>query len=773
MRPARWWADVLLGARMALAGGPTGLLRMVLTAVGVGLGVALLLGAASFPNMLRASDAREAARSDMDVGEQVAKADDTILVGRAQTTYRGQNIRGRILQPEGPHAPIPPGLQALPGPGEMVVSPALARLLDSAEGALLRERLDYRIVGTIGDAGLSGPHELAFYAGSDALDADAWWVTRRDHFGDSRQRQPLHPVLLLIAVFGCVALLLPVALFAASAVRFGSESRDRRLAGVRLVGADAGMARRIAAGEALVSGVAGVVVGAALFVLGRSFVDRIELLNPGAFPADVSPEPALVALIVAATPVVAVAVTVFSLRRVVIEPLGVTRRSGDVRRRLWWRLLLPLAGLALLAPLAGRLGEPGGSVDPLQVVAGVGLLLLGAATLLPWLVQVVVRRVTGGPVAWQLAIRRLQLDGSASARAVSGIVVAVAGAIGLQMVFAAVEHNFVQATGQDPSRAQVSVYFPHLNEWSRVAAAEDRLRGTPGVTGVRSTMYLHLSVTPQPGTPEAVGEDPGTSMIIADCPALQDIAVIERCADGDVFVVDAADPRFGPTPMPGSVARFEDDSQWAIPAEAQTVRPRIDPEQVGRIGVLATPSAAPAHPLAGTRVSADLTVDAAVPDVIDRVRNTVWAMSPFASVWLVQAYEHDDRYEKLQRGIYAGAALTLLVIGASLLVTMLEQLRERRRLLAILVAVGTRRRTLAWSVLWQAAVPITLGMALAGVFGLTLGAAVLRIADESVVVDWSMLGLYAGIAAAALLLVTAASLPPLMRLARPEGLRTE
>ena len=772
MRLARWWADVLLGARMALAGGRTGLLRMVLTAIGVGLGVALLLGAASAPTMLRASDAREAARSDLPTGEELAKADDTILVGQAQTHYRGRPVRGRILQPEGPRAPVPPGLDVLPGPGEMVVSPALARLLDSPEGALLRERLDYRIVGTIGDAGLSGPHELAFYAGSDTLATDDWWVTRRDHFGDPSQRRPLEPVLLLIVAFGCVALLLPVALFAASAVRFGSESRDRRLAGVRLVGADAGMARRIAAGEALVGGVAGVLVGVALFALGRSFVDRIELLHPGAFPADVSPEPALVALIVAATPAVAVAVTVFSLRRVVIEPLGVTRRGGDVRRRLWWRLLLPLAGLALLAPLAGRLGQPGGGIQPVQVVAGVGLLLLGAATLLPWLVQVVVRRISGGPVAWQLAIRRLQLDGGASARAVSGIVVAVAGAIGLQMVFTAVEHNYVQATGRDPARVQVTVYFPHVDEWSQVAAIEERLREAPGVTGVRSRMSRPLFVSPQAGTPEAAGVEM-TSLTIADCPVLQDIAVIERCADGDVFVVDAADPQFGPAPVPGSATRFEDDTQWTIPAQAQTVRPRISPSEGGPIGVLATPSAVPPSTSPDASVRADLTVDTAVPDVVDRVRNAAWAVSPFASVWQVQAYEYDDRYAKVQRGIYAGAALTLLVIGASLLVTMLEQLRERRRLLAILVAVGTRRRTLAWSVLWQAAVPIILGMVLAGVFGMALGAAVVRIADESVVVDWSMVGLYAGIAAAALLLVTAASLPPLWRLARPEGLRTE
>ncbi|GGR86937.1 hypothetical protein GCM10010269_27600 [Streptomyces humidus] len=45
----------------------------------------------------------------------------------------------------------------------------------------------------------------------------------------------------------------------------------------------------------------------------------------------------------------------------------------------------------------------------------------------------------------------------------------------------------------------------------------------------------------------------------------------------------------------------------------------------------------------------------------------------------------------------------------SLLVSRLEQLRERRRLLSSLIAFGTRRRTLPLSVLRQTTIPIGLG----------------------------------------------------------------
>jgi predicted lysophospholipase L1 biosynthesis ABC-type transport system permease subunit len=115
----------------------------------------------------------------------------------------------------------------------------------------------------------------------------------------------------------------------------------------------------------------------------------------------------------------------------------------------------------------------------------------------------------------------------------------------------------------------------------------------------------------------------------------------------------------------------------------------------------------------------------------------------------------------------------LVLIGASLLVSQLEQLRERRRLLSALVAFGTRRRTLGLSVLWQTALPIALGLLLAMAVGLTLGTVLLRMTDTPVGVDWPSVLTMTGIGAGIVIAVTLLSLPPLVRLMRPDGLRTE
>ena len=120
-----------------------------------------------------------------------------------------------------------------------------------------------------------------------------------------------------------------------------------------------------------------------------------------------------------------------------------------------------------------------------------------------------------------------------------------------------------------------------------------------------------------------------------------------------------------------------------------------------------------------------------------------------------------------------GAALVICLIGCSLLLTALDQLRERRSVLAVLAALGTRRSTLGWSVLWQSAVPVALGLAIAVLTGLTLGALLLRIFDTAVHVGWLDVTGMAGVSAVVVLAVTTASLPVLWRTMRAEALRTE
>ncbi|MFC5721054.1 ABC transporter permease [Streptomyces gamaensis] len=776
-----WARDLRMGAAFAVGGGREGWTRTLLTGIGVGLGVALLLITTALPGALTARDARADARSTNSAPSAERPGHDTLVIADADTPYFQYHVYGRQVRPEGPDAPLPPGLKKFPAPGELAVSPALDRLLKSGEGALLRERLSGKVTATIGDQGLTGPNELAFYQGSDTIQPYGQVIQRVTGFANHVKAERLDPVLTLLVITVFVALLTPVAVFVAAAVRTGGERRDRRLAALRLVGTDSRMTRRIAAGEALAGAVIGLGLGAGFFLLVRHFAERITILDRGVFSADLDPSPWLALLVALAVPAAAVAVTLFALRHAVIEPLGVVRAAKPAKRRMWWRVLLPLGGLALLLPLRGH-GNDNGQFNQAQVIGGVVLLLVGITALLPWLVETAVARLGGrGPVAWQLAVRRLQISSGTAARTVNGIAVAVAGAIALQMLFAGVEGNYTKATGQDPSRAAAAVLALPGSPASghRFDDFTERLNKTPGIA--RTTRLDTIGLAAEPKDPRAIA-----SMTIGTCDALRELATLPSCKDGDTFVLTGGDhlrPEEAALAVPGRTLyagpAFEDDPdsgkpvKWTLPKDTRTVQARPSPSGGRKSGVLTTPKGAPQgldHRL-DSQVYVQL--DKNGPDGMERVRTAAYRTDLTLAFMPLHATKVSNQYANIRTGLYIGATCVLVLIGASMLVSQLEQLRERKKLLSALVAIGTRRSTLSLSVLWQTAIPIALGLLLAAAVGLALGAVLMAMSRVPIAVNWASVTTLAGIGVGIVLLVTALGLPPLLRLLRPDGLRTE
>jgi hypothetical protein len=782
-----WARDLALGARFAAGGGREGWTRTLLTAVGVGLGVALLLLAAAVPEMMNTRDQKRVARDTISTGYLAKPTDSTLLLADASTVYHGKDVSGTLLHGEGPRSAPPPGVSRLPGDGEMVVSPALRTLLRSAP--LLRERLPYKVTGTIGQAGLMGPAELVYYAGSAHLTArDQSYshgnADRVAGWGHKSNSDVMGPVLDLLLIVMLVVLLLPVAVFVGTAVRLGGERRDRRLAALRLVGADVPMTRRIAAGEALLGSLLGLALGGVFFFLGRQLASKVTIRDITAFPSDMTPNLGLAALIVAAVPLAAVGVTMISLRGTAIEPLGVVRQGIGRRRRLWWRLAIPVVGLALLAPLFGTV-RGDARVNPYQIAAGAVLLLIGVTAVLPWIVEAVVGRMRGGPVSWQLATRRLQLNSSASARMVSGVTVAVAGAIALQMLFTGVNGDFVKSTGADSTRAQATV-TTSVSDGRQTPRYVARLAATRGVT--RALGYVGSRATqPNASTLHGSANYAFIPLAVGDCATLRQLAEISACSPGSVFVVPSPDGgdsngdlatyakpghRIDLNP-PNGMEYTGKPRLWTIPAGARRAAPRTDPMGQHEWGVFITPEAVDAGLLNDPTATIFVSLDPKQPEAMEYVRNTAASISPFAGTNAVDDVHAAGRYVQIRRGLFAGAALTMALIGASLLVSMLEQLRDRKKLLAVLVAFGTRRTALAWSVLWQTAIPVVLGLLLAAAGGIGLGAALLAMVGRGFRTDWTVVAEMSGIGAAVVLGVTLLSLPPLWRLMRPDGLRTE
>ena len=782
-RTPSWLRDLLLGVRLAVGGGRTSWSRLALGTIGIGLAVGILLIGASVPAIM----ARHAARTNANDPVYHPRAGVSALYYADNgTEFRGTYISGAYVYPTGANSPVPPGIPHNPGPGEIFLSPALADLLNSADGALLRQRFPERVAGIIGMAGLSQPTQLNFIAGADAQLAGAENTTEVYAFGGPGLSRQLSPLLLALVVVGVVVLLIPIMIFVGVSSRIAGAQRDRRLAALRLVGAGSRQTRRIAAAESLVGAATGLVLGVLLFLLAKQAAGGVELLGESTFSSDMAPSWWLIVLVVLLVPVIAVGSSLLAMRRTVIEPLGVVRESRPVRRRVWWRLAVLVLGVVLLVlPKHGT-----GTDTVLELAAGASALLIAVPALLPWLLERCVSVFGGGRPSWQLAVRRLQLDSGTPARVVAGVAVVVAGAIALQTVLLAAYNKYgveqsslAQQYGVSGQSAVIDVTAtPDIAD--RVAAV------LPGVQGVRAVYpYRYIDVEVPIHTPyERPGQPNTDEVTVASCAVIEVWFQITDCADGAVFRTGSSSGSSEITPgMRLPVVHWDYSNEhataqivgnWTVPQQITTL-PRNAPAQEIS-GLVVTPGAlGGAVPVTDEQARYDVRVGQADADAVEYVRNALagftWKTYAYPRYTLSSMSTDQQTLATIRIGLLIGSMFTLLLAGASLLVLALEQIRERRRPLAALAAAGVPRSMLGRSLLWQTTIPVVVGVAVASVIGLGLAWLVLwRMSPTTTMtIDWADIGIFAGAAIALVLAVTALTLPALRGATKLAALRSE
>jgi hypothetical protein len=757
MTGSRWVNDLALGLRLAVGGGRTSrtaLVRLALGTIGAGLAVVVLLFAASVVPALEARSARSNAQ--LFAVDQPKPGVDPLYLAKNDTRFHGELVKRTYVRAGGPATPMPPGVDRLPGPGETLVSPALAKLLASPEGELLRPRFPERITGEIGPAGLVRPNMLAAVTGpSGAFDR----AVKVYGFGGPTAEANLRSTLLVILTLGLVVLLLPVFVFIASSARIAGAERDRRLAALRLVGSDARQVRRIAAAESLVSAVFGLLLGGGLFLLVRSFAADFEIGGESFFPGDLTPSWPLLLLIIVIVPLLGVLTTQFALRRTIIEPLNLVRQAIPVRRRVAWRLGLIVIGVVMLVSAA--LIRPA----VVMIIGGATLLLLSVPILLPWLLERLAARFTGGGgPAFQLAVRRLQLDTGTPSRVVGSLSVVLAGAVALQLVLAGQSATVTQRV-VDGDRFWVQAYGKDAD---RAVAA---MRGSPDV----SVDYLVKSFAIEGG-----GRSGGVS--VADCAMLVRLLEVDRCQDGDAFslpsagssvpmwrgTVDVVD-RWG-----SGIGRPAVIGQIELPEQLRETTVRLSHDMTTGT-ILLTPGALRATP--GLEGNSTGMISTGSTDAVEKVRNAVEPYSFSTDIIAIGAGDGKNTdillFLQIRKALLIGSLFTLLLAAMSLLVVAVEQTRERRQSIAALSATGVPLGTLVRSLLWQNAIPIVIAVVIALASGISLAALMFRLIGIEFTMDWLAPGLMAATAGTLILLVTVLTLPALRSATRLTALRTE
>jgi hypothetical protein len=756
---------IRLGLRLALSGGRGAAIGLALTAFAVAVGTAVLLFALSFRPALDDRAERAAWRTSFILTETGTAEGADLLIRPDVDSYGGEPIVRVLVAGLTDDPPRPPGVDRLPGPGEAVVSPALAALIKTVPADQLGDRIG-TVVGTAGDAALRSPDEMVAVIGLEPATLEELGAAPITGFDTTPKATEIPPIAILMIVLAVIGALVPVAVFVSTATRLSAARREQRLAALRLVGATASQVTWLAAVEALFVTIAGGVAGIGMFVLVRPLVAMIPLDNATWFPGSIVPPlgPAVVLLL--AIPVVGVAASVVALRRVVVTPLGVQRRQTPGMPGT--RRAVPLVASLALLPISIGLLRGGGSTNVVAIgLVGVafGGVIVGIVLVGPWLTYLVGRALHAlpGGASMLLASRRLTDDPRSSFGAIAGVIMAV-------FVTSAFFSFVAYANSQEFDRAgviaadQVYVEMPY-NEGPPFAEVPARIAAVPGV---RSVLPI--------ASAEVMEAGPATAWVVPCLDLAKQFGLpVGDCGDGSAKVHMVG----GDTLEPGTYTLSPDRGNrlpitFTVGADDLGTFPAPDSPISGRLPqLIIEPDALPAG-RAPSPTKFYVTTDGSATTG-EQLRTTVVADVPTAYVRLASESRATSRvFEEFGRVVGLGLIGTLVLAGCSLAVAVTTSTLERRRQFALLRSAGMPVSRLRALVLLQAGAPLLAVATFSAVLGIVVAQVILRLATVDAV-PWPDPSLALILTASMLgaLAVVALMLPPLERLTRPETARAE
>lgn len=751
---------IRLGLQLVLASGREALTRLLVITLAVAAGVALLLGVLAEFHAFQADSNRPCWECTHAAALSSTLPGHGLAANYSVDFYQEQTIERLDVAALGPGAPVPPGISRLPEPGEYYVSPALAHLLRTVPADELGDRFPGTLAGTIGDAALTGPDELAIYVGYNppalAKVPGTRWVTS---IGASPGPEVFTPFFRYAFATGVLAVLFPVLILISTATRLAAARREERFSALRLVGATPGDISVIASVDSVVSAFLGTAVGIGVFLAIRPALAAATLTGTRYFADTVTPTVWGYLALLVAVPLASAAASLLALRRVRISPLGVTRRATPPPPSPW-RLAPLVAGAALF--IAGALATSskgiGVATYPGLLVTLIGLVIGG-----PWLTSALARlcaRVLSG-ASPLLATRRLADDPKAAFRAVRGLVLAVF----LGTIVGALVPTLDSLVATPNSTALSNVLldtFAQIEPSGPAAAGITTAGLTPqagaalvsGLRAIPGTRIFPLYSLPQAANPNYQGQYIG----VVSCSVMRQLTALGQCAPGlaavqvfDGSLVYSDNPHDSTQPFVSHANPAYTGSLATLPQQAVLVRVNNAATLERARTYLAT------H--APPQVSAGPGAAATPP----RTYGEAVAI-------------RSRRAEAAQRLFDLAVTLTVVVAGCSLAVSVGGGLVDRKRPFTLLRVGGTPLGTLSRVVLLEAVLPLAAAVvAAAGIaYGMSV-LAVLRLAPPGTPVPalngtyWATMG--AGLALA--LAAICVTLPLLGRMTTPASVRFE
>jgi len=743
---------IRFGLRLTLRGGRDAATRLVLIATAVAIGVGLLLATLAGLNAVNTQNARFAwLETGRDAtATQPSSNTDVAWWQLSADMFQGKLI-GRVdVAATGPHSPVPPGIPALPGPGQFYASPAMSKLLAATPRGELGARYPGRQIGTIGDAALPAPNSLIMIIGHTpaqlAHAPDARQITSISTTSPSSCNGPdcaigagvnARGIDLVLSVV-TVALLFPVLIFIATATRLSAARREQRFAAMRLVGATPRQVAVISTVESSLAAAVGTALGFGVFFVLRPALAPIPFTGEPFFISDLSLNLLDVVLVAVGVPLGAAVAARLALRRVTTSPLGVTRSVTPAPPRAW-RLIPLLLGLGQLAYFvaAGRPASTGGQI--LAFLPGFLLTVVGLVIAGPWVTMQSSRflaRRAHRPGAL-IAARRLSDNPQAGFRAISGLVLALFVTTVAIGVITTITANDGGARSTSADRATL------VDDLVQIDKAGQRL---PSVPSVSSSLLAGLRSTPGVIAVLLVHEQPSTGQEfppgLISCADLARAPALGHCAPGAQTAAidpDAAGSRFQPR-------------NW--------IAAHIPPTDLARLPVRSV-----------------VVVTNGSRAAVERARTLLELAYPqtdspsTVAEWQADNGKRTAAYQQLANVVIIAS---LPIAGCTLAVSVVAGLNERKRPFSLLRLTGAPLRVLRRVVLFESAVPLLAAAAVSIATGFLAAHLFLRSQMHETLQPpgaafWGFVA--AGLIAS--LAIIASTLPVLQRISGPENARND
>lgn len=417
--------------------------RLGLTAAAVALGMLMILVFMTGVNALQTQAEHSSWRFDLFAAENNQKPIDGVTPLKAKIAtdgnlnkWQNENITIVSLRAGDTTSPQLEGLLT-PKDGEYYVSSGLAKVMQDHPEDNIGSRFGSKQIGIIPEALSTSPDALEVIRSMSEQEANRGRAVSIYKFSSGAEAVSRYSGSVgVILIFGASILLFPIVMFISIATQLGSAQREKRYAALRLIGATRRQVSRIIAVESLSAAVVGIVVGSLVYLAILPLMSQFEFGGMRFWQSDLTVQPSYYVMAVVVTLLFCLIANRWGMRHVQVSPLGVARSGKVSKRPRAWRLILLAPGLItfiwLSLPggadwLRDNASGDNGSLVLVLLMASITSLMFGLLLAGPWLTSCLASlfAYSTRKATILLASKRIAVQSSRIFRSVSGVVLAL------------------------------------------------------------------------------------------------------------------------------------------------------------------------------------------------------------------------------------------------------------------------------------------------------------------------------------------------------------